>query len=326
METLVVTGNYIAERFGPDAYLRAVRGAFEALAAGRLSTPTVGHIPGAGGAFHVKAAAQLGRGSLAVLKVNGNFPGNAARGLPTIQGFIALFDAERGSVIALLDSMEITARRTAAASTLAAELLAQPRCERLAVVGCGVQARYHLEALCDQFPISTLRCHDLDRSRADALVTIARESGIDASVASSPREAARDAQILVTCTTSTRAFLDKGDVPAGCFVAAVGADNPGKQELAPALLRAARVVPDVLAQAATMGDLHHAIAAGVMTETDVHGELADIVAGRVAGRRDQHEIFVFDSTGTAIEDLAAAQLVCDAASDDPTILRVRLNR
>src|SRR5262245_55395305 len=100
METLVVTGNYITQRFRPPAYLHAVRGAFEALAAGKLSTPAVGHIPGSGGAFHVKAAAQTGRGSLAVLKVNGNFPRNAACGLPTIQGFIALFDAERGSVIA----------------------------------------------------------------------------------------------------------------------------------------------------------------------------------------------------------------------------------
>jgi ornithine cyclodeaminase/alanine dehydrogenase-like protein (mu-crystallin family) len=325
METLVLTRSYIADRIAPRAYLAAVTSAFEALAAGALTVPAVGHVPASqGGAFHIKAAASQARGGRAAIKVNGNFPGNAAHGLPTIQGFIALLDANRGSVLALMDSMEITARRTAAASALAASRLASPRSARLGIVGCGVQARYHLEALQDLFAFSSLACHDLDEKRAGALAAFARASGLDAHVVSSAREAARDAQILLTCTTSTRALLGMEDVPAGCFVAAVGADNPGKQELDPALLRKARVVPDVLAQASTMGDLHHALDAGAMTARDIHGELADVVAGRVAGRVEDDDIFVFDSTGTAIEDLAAAELAYDIARDDPAVARVML--
>ena len=278
----------------------------------------------AGGAFHIKAAVTLGEDGRAAIKVNGNFPDNPAHGLPTIQGFIALLDAARGRVLALMDSMEITARRTAAASALAASRLASPRSVRLGIVGCGVQARYHLDALVELFELSTLVCHDLDRRRAEDLATIARASGMEARVTSSVREVARDAQILVTCTTSTRPLLGAHDVPPGCFVAAVGADNPGKQELAPSLLRSARVVPDVLSQAATMGDLHHALDAGVMAVTDIHGELADVVAGRVPGRREDDEIFVFDSTGTAIEDLAAAELAYEIALADATVPRVAL--
>jgi ornithine cyclodeaminase/alanine dehydrogenase-like protein (mu-crystallin family) len=327
METLVLTKDYIAARVSPKAYLAAVTTAFEALAVGRLSVPAVGHVSAEqGGAFHIKAAASRGTHARAVIKVNGNFPGNVAHALPTIQGFIALLDASRGSVLALMDSTEITARRTAAASALAASRLAAPGSVRLGIVGCGVQARYHFEALQDLFAISHLACHDVDEARAVALARIAQASGVEAQVLSSPRAAARDAQILVTCTTSTRAFLGADDVPAGCFVAAVGADNPGKQELEPALLRRARVVPDILAQASTMGDLHHALDAGVMKITDIHGELADVVTGRVAGRRDDGEMFIFDSTGTAIEDLAAAELAYEIACADANVLRVALGR
>jgi ornithine cyclodeaminase/alanine dehydrogenase-like protein (mu-crystallin family) len=185
MKTLVLTRSYIANTVTPQAYVGAIRGAFEALAAGRLGLPPVGHVPASeGGAFHIKAAVSLGESGRAAIKVNGNFPGNPALGFPTIQGFIALLDAARGRVLALMDSMEITARRTAAASALAASRLASPRSVRLGIVGCGVQARYHLDALVELFELSTLVCHDLDRRRAEDLATIARASGLEARVAS----------------------------------------------------------------------------------------------------------------------------------------------
>src|SRR5262245_55304653 len=147
-ETLLLSGSYIAGLAGPAAYLAAVEAAFLALARGDLESPPVGHVPARDGTFHIKAAARRGPSARAVIKVNGNFPGNPARnGLPTIQGFIALLDAECGRVLALMDSAEITARRTAAASALAARLLARPQSTRIALIGCGRQARAHLEAL-----------------------------------------------------------------------------------------------------------------------------------------------------------------------------------
>ena len=118
---------------------------------------------------------------------------------------------------------------------------------------------------------------------------------------------------MVTCTTARRWFLGVSDVPPGCFVAAVGADNAEKQELEPALLAGSTVVVDLLEQCAAMGDLHHALEAGVMSRQDVHAELAEVVSGQKPGRQTAEEIVVFDSTGTALQDVATAWMVYQRA-------------
>jgi len=165
-------------------------------------------------------------------------------------------------------------------------------------------------------PIRAAHVYDRDRGRADELARVlGPELGLTIDVAASPAAAARNRDIVVTCTSSDRPILGKGDVAPGTFIAAVGADNPEKQEIAPALLAASRVVVDVLDQAATMGDLHHAIAAGVMSRSDVAAELGQIVAGRApkGGRQSPDEVIVFDSTGMALQDVAAAAAVYERA-------------
>ena len=117
----------------------------------------------------------------------------------------------------------------------------------------------------------------------------------------------------MTCTTSRRAFLQKDDVAPGTFIAAVGADNPDKQELEPALLAAATLVVDVLDQCAEIGELHHALAANLLRREQVHAELAEVVAGRRPGRTREDEITIFDSSGTALQDVAAAAAVYEKA-------------
>jgi ornithine cyclodeaminase/alanine dehydrogenase-like protein (mu-crystallin family) len=288
----------------------------------------VGHVPGVDGAFHIKAAVMESEPRLAAVKINGNFPNNPQRrGLPTIQGCIALADAEDGRLLALMDSIEITAQRTAAASALAARHLARRDAATIAFVGCGTQARYHLAALLalDWPQLRTLQCFDVSAEAAAKLCASAGRHRLDASVAASAAQACRDADIVVTTTPAAAPIIDRGDLRDGCFVAAVGADNPAKCEMAPALMAHARVVPDITAQAETMGDLRAAIAAGAMRRDDVHAELAQIVSGQRAGRTSPHEIFVFDSTGTAIQDLAAASIVYQRASADAAALRVALN-
>jgi len=325
IETLILPRAYVASRVPPAAYFDAVESAFLALARGELETPAVGHVPGAGGAMHIKTAAERCGARLAVIKVNANFPENPAlRGLPTIQGFIALFDAECGALLALIDSIEITARRTAAASALAARHLARADACVLALIGCGVQARCHIDALAERYAFAEVRCHDRERSRAEALADTIRRRGLVVRVCDSVASATHDASIIVTTTPSTRPVLADGDVAPGTFVAAVGADNPSKQELEVELLRCARVVPDVLAQAVAMGDLRAAVAAGALRADDIHAELADLVSRRIAGRTRDDERFVFDSTGTAIEDLAAARAVYAIALADPAAPRVAL--
>jgi len=301
----------------PADYLAAVEHAFRAAKEGRASSPPPMHIHGHGGCFHAKGAALDGERNYVALKLNGNFPGNPARtGLPTIQGAVLVCDADNGSVLALLDSIEITLRRTAAASALAARHLAKPRSEVLAIVGCGDQARPQAEAIAALFPPKRILCFDIDMTRASAFAEMMGNAlGAAVTAAGSLADATREADIIVTCTTAQKPFLTPGDVKPGAFIAAVGADNPGKSEIDPALMKKARVVVDSLDQCSTMGDLHHALDAGAMTKQAVHAELADIVVGARPGRSEAGEIFIFDSTGTALQDVTSAALAYERARD-----------
>jgi ornithine cyclodeaminase/alanine dehydrogenase-like protein (mu-crystallin family) len=328
-QTLLLARADVAALLPMDACVAAVEGAFLAHARGATDPPGVLGTHVALGGFHVKTAglaAADGRPHLFAAKVNANFPGNPARhGLPTIQGVIALFDADRGELLALLDSIEITSRRTAAATAVAAKHLARADAAVATIVGCGEQGRSQLRALCCVRPIRAARAVDADAARAAAYAgEMSRELGVDVTPASDVRAAARECDVCVTCTPSRRPLLDVGDVSPGTFVAAVGADAPEKQEIAPALLAASAVVVDVLAQCAAFGDLHHAIEAGVMRREDVRAELAAIVAGEAAGRRSDDEVVIFDSTGTALQDVAAAALVYERALAAGAGMRVAL--
>jgi alanine dehydrogenase len=166
---------------------------------------------------------------------------------------------------------------------------------------------------------------DVDRARAEDYATaMARDLRVRVDVAEDLRAAARRSDICVTCTTSRRAILHAGDVAPGTFVAAVGADNPEKQEIDPALLTQSVLVVDVLEQCATIGDLHHALASGVMTCADVRAELGEVIAGQKPGRTSDDEVIVFDSTGTALQDVAAAALVYERAQATGRGMRVEL--
>ena len=166
---------------------------------------------------------------------------------------------------------------------------------------------------------------DLNAERATRFAgDMAAELGVSVSVIGEPAEAARETSIWVTCTPARRWLLGRAHVAAGAFVAAVGADNPDKQEIEPELLAASAVVADVLEQCATIGDLHHAIAAGLMRREDVRAELADVVSGLKPGRLSPDEIVVFDSTGTALQDVAAAALVYERARSSGAGLTVSL--
>lgn len=306
--TLILDRAEVAALATPQDYLQAVEQAFAGLAQATMRAAAVAHVPGIGGGFHIKSASGSGPDRV-VVKINGNFPDNPARhGLPTIQGCLLLADAADGRLLALMDSIEITARRTAATSALAARHLARPDARTLALVGAGVQSHYHVEALLalPGFRFERLRCVDTDPQRAARLCQFARRLGLEAEVVDTPAAACRDADVVVTCTPSRTPLLQAQDVAPGCFIAAVGADHAEKHEIAPALMRLARVVTDLTTQAAAIGDLHHAIAAGAMRLEDVRAELAEVVAGRVEVAPARDDVVVFDSTGIAVTDLAAA--------------------
>ena len=328
-ETLILTRGDVARLLTLDAAIEAVEEAFRAQGRGEAPPPAVLHVDAAGGGFHVKAA-RSGRGggarSYFAAKVNANFPGNPARhGLPLVQGVVVLADGERGSPLAVMDSMELTALRTAAASAVAARYLARAEASIAVVCGCGVQGRLHLRALARVRRLERAFAVDVDLERARAAAReLGSELGIPIAATTDLVTAALQADLIATCTPAAQFVLRRQDVAPGAFVAGVGADNPGKQELDPGLLAASTVVVDSLEQCATMGDLHHALAAGAMTRADVYAELGEVVAGRKSGRRRADETTIFDSTGVASTDVAAAAAVYERALAAGAGLRVRL--
>jgi ornithine cyclodeaminase/alanine dehydrogenase-like protein (mu-crystallin family) len=209
----------------------------------------------------------------------------------------------------------VTALRTGAATAVAAKFLARPNARTATIVGCGVQGEIQLAAITAVLPLERVMLLDSDHARAEGLAArAAGQRGPRLEATKDLRAALRHSDVCVTCTTSRRAFIQKDDVAPGTFIAAVGADNPEKQELEPLLLASATLVVDVLEQCAEIGELHHALASGVLTRDRVHAELADVVAGRRPGRTREDEITIFDSSGTALQDVAAAVAVYEKAT------------
>ncbi|HEY0139881.1 MAG TPA: ornithine cyclodeaminase family protein [Thermoanaerobaculia bacterium] len=294
----------------PEDCLASVEEAFRAYGEGRLAAPKSLGLHAAAGTFHVKAAIA----DVCAVKINANFPGNPRQHqLPTIQGVIVLFDLEKGTPLAILDSALITTLRTAAATAVAAKYLARHDAAIITVIGCGTQGRASLEALRLVRPIRTAYAYDLDAATSARFAREMAQDGLDVHAVATFDDAVAASDIVVTCTTARAAILDARHLHPGLFIAAVGADNPEKQELTPALLRKSIVVADILEQSATMGDLHHALEAGLLTRDDVRGELADVICSRVPGRERDDQVFVFDSTGTALQDAAVASLAWSRA-------------
>jgi ornithine cyclodeaminase/alanine dehydrogenase-like protein (mu-crystallin family) len=312
---LLLSRGDVERVLSPAACIDAVAQAFRQHAEGRLPPPGILGMHGGEGSFHVKASfLALDRAYFAA-KLNANFPRNGARGdLPTIQGVAVLFNASNGTPLAIMDSASITALRTAAASALAARHLAHARCETVALLGCGAQAAAQLRALLTVRSPRRVLVHDLDPRKAERFAATTKlEAPCTVEATGDVRHAIAASRIVITCTTARKFFVAREDVMPGTFVAAVGADSEDKQEIDPALLARSKVVTDVTAQAAAIGDLHHAIAAGRMPIGDVHAELGEVVAGRKPGRTSDDEIIVFDSTGTGLQDAAAAAAAYRAA-------------
>jgi len=295
----------------PEVCIAAVADALRQHALGKVPEPGILGMHEGAGSFHLKAGFLRVEGKLYfAAKLNANFPANPDRGLPTIQGAVLLSDAESGAPLAIMDSIPITSLRTAAASAVAARLLARRQCDTVLLCGCGGQARAQLEALlCVRKPNRVL-AYDADREKAAQFAKLFGERVV---VAPELAAAARSSEIIITCTTASRYFLTREMIRPGTFIAAVGADNENKQEIEPQLMAESKVVTDSTEQARKIGDLHHAITEGAMSVDAVHAQLGEVVAGLKPGRQNDDETIIFDSTGTGLQDVAAAIAAYHAA-------------
>jgi alanine dehydrogenase len=313
--TRILTRRDVAALLSVEECTKAVEHVFRLYGEGKTQAPGVLGLHASNGGFHIKAGVlQLDRPYFAA-KINANFPQNPKRlGLPTIQGVIVLSDADTGYPLAVMDSTEITAQRTAAATAVAAKYLARPESKTLTICGCGVQGRISLRALRGLFPLEQVFAYDVDSTRSEKFVDdLSAELGITIKAVDELEDATLQSDICVTCTPSRQFFLKQDHIAPGTFVAAVGADNEYKQELDPTLLAASKVVVDLVEQCATIGELHHALNQTVMTKDQVHAELGEVVATTKPGRTTSEEVIVFDSTGMALQDVVTSALVYEKA-------------
>jgi alanine dehydrogenase len=309
-----------------DECIAAVEHAFHLHGERKTAPPAVLSLHVADGGFHVKAGAlSLARNYFAA-KVNANFPHNPERfALPTIQGIVVLCDADNGSPLAIVDSREITVLRTAAATAVAAKYLARPASRTITVCGCGTQAPMQLAATSRMFPVTAVFAYDTNPRQSREFANESRAMlNIPVTATEDLSYCLNRGDICITCTTSQEAFLQQENVRPGVFIAAVGADSPRKQEIHPAVMARSKIVCDVVEQCAEMGDLHHALKAGVVTVEDVHAELGEIVAGLKSGRASDEETIIFDSTGMALQDVAASALVYEKARRDKVGHRIAM--
>ena len=294
--------------------IAAVERGFRALGRGEaaLPDPMVLELREQQAEVHVKGAHLRGARHI-VLKVATGFYENRARGLPSGDGMFLLLDAQTGAPDLLLEEHGyLTDLRTAAAVALTLKYLAPRDARDALLIGAGALARLTARAMIAELPLERLTLWNRTPDRADAL---AKElaSVVATSVAPALEHAVRDHRIIVTATASTTALIKAAWVTPGTHVTSAGTGSPEKVELEPEVLgKADKLIADRVAQTERYGNLHHALAAGVVTRESVYGELGDLAAGRVAGRETAREITVADLTGVGVQDAAIAQAVVEA--------------
>lgn len=293
-----------------------VENAFRALATLPVAMPPILRldIPEHRGEVDVKTAYVPGIDGFAI-KISPGFFDNPKLGLPSVNGMMVLLSSKTGLVEALLlDNGYLTDIRTAAAGAVAAKHLSRADSSVAAIFGAGVQAGLQLEALMLVRPITEARIWARDAAKAEAAAdALSERLGIAVHAEPDAAKAAADADVIVTTTPSTEPLIKPGFVSAGQHITAMGSDAEHKNEIAPAILRMADLyVADSAKQTRRLGELHHAIAAGVMAADAEITELGHI-AGERHGRRSGSDITIADLTGTGVQDTAIATLARDRA-------------
>ena len=251
------------------------------------------------------------------LKIASIFNDNPGKGLPLIYALVIVVDAETGAPEAVMDGTYLTALRTGAASGAATDVMARQDARVVAVFGAGAQGRTQLEAVCAVRPIEKAWIYDLDDKQAEVIADEMSELlGLSVDVAGTPTQAVRSADVICTATTSSSPVFEDTSVRPGTHINAIGAYTPQMHEIpTKTVLRAKVVIDHHEAALAEAGDLLIPIERGLMTAEHIHAELGEIIAGAKAGRETAEEITLFKSVGVAVQDVATAGAVLEAARD-----------
>jgi ornithine cyclodeaminase len=311
MNLLLLSQDEVAALLPMEECIPLMHGALVSLAAGQVHQPlrTIVRPPDAAGFMGLMPAYSSGTPSAFGLKAICIFPGNSARGKDSHQGAVLLFSAESGELLAVINALAVTALRTAAVSGVATRALAHEDACDLAVIGAGVQARVHVEAMSHVRHIR--RCRVASRSVESALKLADELRGnytFKVEAVETVEAALRGADLIVTATNSTEALVRRAWVSAGAHVNAVGSCTPHTRELDAATVAASSLFVDSVESAVNeAGDYLRAVRDGVVGPGHIRAELGEVLNGTKPGRTSVDEITLFKSLGLAIEDLAVAE-------------------
>lgn len=309
---LIVPEALIADLVSPADAFAAVEATFAAMARGEAyNFPVVREALGEGRQYGFKSGLDRAGGQLGV-KAGGYFPGNAAKGIINHQSTVFLFDPDTGQPTAMVGGGLLTALRTAAASALSIDRLARRDARVLGIVGAGHQAGFQLRAAARVRAFDRVIAWNLHPEMLPKLGAIAAELGLPFEAVDLTRM--REAEVIVTITSSPAASLMAAHVSPGTHLACMGTDTKGKQEVDPMLVAAASVFTDEVAQSVSIGETQHAVEAGLLDASAIVA-LGDVLIGRHPGRRSEQEITLFDGTGVGLQDLAVAAVAVKRARE-----------
>ncbi len=315
-EVLILSQEEVQEYLPMGKTIEAVREAYIAFAKGRVELAPVAHldVKQYNGEVDIKSGYVEDFGLIGT-KIASGFYDNHKLGLPPGVAVIVLMDMKTSMPVAIMDGTYITAYRTGAAGAVAASVLARKDSKKVGVLGTGTQGRMQIHALREIFELEEIRAWDIDDAAARRYSKEMSESlGIQVIASTNLEEVVSGVDIVVSATPSRKPLVKLDWIDEGMHINAIGADGPGKQELEPSVVaRADKVVVDSLSQCKRIGEIQHALAQGLISEDSIHAEIGQILVGEKTGRESEKEITLFDSTGLAAQDIAAAYVVYQEA-------------
>lgn len=317
-EVLILSQKEVESCLPMKKAIDAVKNAYIAYASNRVQIAPVVHldVKQYDGEIDIKSG-YVEDFNLIGTKIASGYYQNYKLGLPPGVAVIILMDLKTSLPLAIMDGTYITAYRTGAAGAVAASVLARKDSSVIGMIGAGTQARMQVTALRELFSLEQIKVWDKYEDAARKYAEeISSQFGIEVLPYSNPENVVRDADIVVTVTPSREPIVQANWIDDGMHINAIGADGPGKQELDPLIVkRADKIVVDSIKQCVSIGEIQHALARGLISEDDIHAEIGRILIGEKLGRETDNEVTLFDSTGIAAQDIAAAQIVYQLAKE-----------
>lgn len=310
MDTLLLQKSDVEQLIDLDSVLTAVENGYRSFNSGQVVQPDFMSLvrPGTHIGFDFKAGMDMQAGFISLKSSSGGYKDNISMGLPSGLNMVYLYDAATSALKCIMDGTFITRCRTAAAGAISVKYMARKDAHSLAVIGAGGQARWQLRAILRVRHITEVTVWSYTREHAEEYAReMQKETGIPVRYCTTPEDAVRNADIIVTTTIGRRGpVLNRSMLKNGVHIAAIGADMPDKQELDTDIFKDARLIVDSVRTASKNGETHHALEEGVIRESQIAGEIGEVILGRVPGRSSEDEITVFDTCGMAIQDNAMA--------------------